>query len=116
VKNPFSINSKIEICKNGECFLNARRVELLIKVHEYGSINGASRALKMSYQQAWHFLKHMNGLSPLPLVSISRGGVSGGGAAITDYGLKVIEEYKQISETMNEFTTEQSTKIEFCNF
>ncbi|KAA6311095.1 Transcriptional regulator ModE, partial [termite gut metagenome] len=55
--HPYKIVSKLEIDKNGGCFLNPRRVELLLLIRERGSILAASKELRMSYQQAWTIIK-----------------------------------------------------------
>jgi len=78
MRHPFSIYAKLEIEKHGECFLTPKRVELLRKIKTSGSILAASKEMKMSYQQAWSFVKQMNELSPLPLVTRQRGGSHGG--------------------------------------
>lgn len=116
MKQPFSVYTNIEIEKNGECFLNMKRVRLLKLVKEKGSINAASKELKMSYQQAWHFINHMNELSPLPLVVRQRGGTNGGGAVITKYGEKTIIEFEKLVEQNNVFSEELSGKLWLCFF
>jgi molybdate transport system regulatory protein len=116
MKHPFSVNGNIEIEKNKECFLNMKRIMLLKLIKEKGSINAASKELKMSYQQAWHFIKHMNELSPVPLVVRQRGGANGGGANLTKYGEKKIIEFEKLMDQNKAFREELSGKLWLCSF
>lgn len=103
MKHPFNITGSIELEKNGEVFLNAKRLALLKLVKEKGSINAASKEMKMSYQQAWHFIQAINELAPLPLIVRKRGGSNGGGASLTSFGEKTIREYEEIIKKHQEF-------------
>ncbi|OAV71109.1 Transcriptional regulator modE [Bacteroidales bacterium Barb6] len=95
---PYKIVSQLEIDKNGGCFLNPRRVELLQLILERGSILAASKELRMSYQQAWAIIKEINTAAPLPVVSRQRGGTHGGGAVLTNFGMKMLERYAAIQQ------------------
>nr|WP_321452984.1 LysR family transcriptional regulator [uncultured Carboxylicivirga sp.] len=101
MKSPFTITNHIEIYKFDQLFVNQKRIHLLCLVRDRGSINAASKEMKMSYQQAWHFIKEMNELSPLPLVIRQRGGSNGGGAVVTKFGLKVIARFEMIVNEIN---------------
>lgn len=116
MKQSFSVNGNIEIEKNGECFLNMKRIMLLKLIKEKGSINAASKELKMSYQQAWHFIKQMNELSPIPLVVRQRGGANGGGADLTKFGEKAIFEFEKLMEQNKAYREELSGKLWLCSF
>jgi molybdate transport system regulatory protein len=116
MKRPFRINGNIEIEKYGECFLNAKRITLLKLIKQKGSINAASKEMKMSYQQAWYFVKQMNGLSPLPLVLRKRGGANGGGTELTKYGEKAVVEFEKLMEEHKAFREELSEKLWLCFF
>ena len=116
MKHPFYIDDTIEIKKNNELFLNVKRIELLKQIKEKGSINAASKELKMSYQQAWHFIKQMNELSPLPLVIRQRGGTNGGGAELTKFGEKTILEFEKVMKVYENLGNELSGKLWLCFF
>ncbi len=111
MRHPFQLSGSFEIHKNGDLFLNEKRVELLRQVGSNGSINAASKAMKMSYQQAWHFIKEMNELSPLPLIVRQRGGSNGGGAELTRYAQKMITMYEQIGTDFEEFKLEKKKQV-----
>ena len=113
---PFSVDGALEIKKDGECFLDSRRIALLKLVKDKGSINAASKELKMSYQQAWHFIKQMNELSPLPLVVKQRGGSNGGGAVVTRYGERVINEFEALVEKHRIFKDGLNEDLWLCSF
>jgi molybdate transport system regulatory protein len=116
VKHPFKVSGGFEIEKHGECFLNLKRITLLKLIDQKGSINAASKAMQMSYQQAWHFIKEINELSPLPMVVRKRGGASGGGAQLTKYGKKAVTEFEKLIEEHNKFQEELSEKLWLCFF
>ena len=116
MRHPFVVNGNIEIEKNGACFLNPKRIALLKEVKVKGSINAASKELRMSYQQAWTFIKQMNELSPLPLVIQQRGGSNGGGAMITKFGEKTITEFENLMKQHNTNHNELTGKLWLCFF
>lgn len=116
MNSKFYIKADLEIVKNGKPFLTAKRIDLLKQVKQTGSINAASKELKMSYQQAWHFIKEMNEISPLPLVVRQRGGANGGGAVLTKFGEKTIDEYDKLCELHNNFKAEKTENLWLCFF
>ncbi len=116
MKNPFYIDSNFEIKKFGKCFLNERRIELLKAIKRKGSTRAASADIKMSYQQAWHFIKEMNEISPLPLVINKRGGNNGGGTELTKFGEKTIVEFEKLKSQQAENNLELSKDLWVCFF
>jgi molybdate transport system regulatory protein len=116
MKHSFYISGNFEIEKGGQCFLNMRRYLLLKFINDKGSINAASKELKMSYQQAWNYIKVMNELSPLPIVIRKRGGTNGGGALLTKYGQKAIVEFEKLIEKHEAFKAELTKNIWLCFF
>jgi molybdate transport system regulatory protein len=64
-----------------------------------GSIRRAASELDMSYQRAWTLVRQMNVLFREPLVSVSRGGGTGGGATLTPTGEEVLTRYRRMEET-----------------
>jgi molybdate transport system regulatory protein len=109
---PFRIANRLEIEKNGNCFLNPKRVELLKLILTRGSILSASKELKMSYQQAWTIIREINSASPLPIVVRQRGGTNGGGAVITKYGLEVMRCYEVISHRLIQCLDELNEELD----
>ncbi len=116
MNTPFKITGSLKIIKDDECFIDAKRVRLLELIKEQGSINTASKIMKMSYQQAWHFIKQMNNLSPLPVITKHRGGANGGGAIVTKYGERLITEFRQVEELHLKFKNELNNNLWLCSF
>jgi molybdate transport system regulatory protein len=72
------------------------KVRLLELVAQTGSIRQAGLMLKMSYARAWGLIRELNEMFGQPLVEASAGGRSGGGAALTPAGEKVVALYRAI--------------------
>jgi molybdate transport system regulatory protein len=100
---PFKVEGKVWVTKNGEMFVGVERLNLIRTVIEEGSIHAAAIKLKMSYQQAWNILNQMNHLSPIPIIISQRGGKDGGGVTVTKHGEKVIQQLIKLEESFNEF-------------
>jgi len=116
MKQPFNVTGSLEIYKGNECFLDEKRIALLKLVRDKGSINSASKELKMSYQQAWYYIKAMNELSPLPVIVKQRGGQNGGGTIVTRYGERVINEFEAIKNQHNAINNEIQKSLWLCRF
>ena len=69
------------------------KAELLRHIAATGSIRTAARELGMSYNRAWQLVTTMNNLFRSPLVAVTRGGGTGGGAALTPLGDEVLRRY-----------------------
>lgn len=72
------------------------KARLLELVAQTGSIRQAGLLLKMSYARAWGLIRELNEMFGQPLVEASAGGRSGGGAALTPAGEKVVALYRSI--------------------
>lgn len=116
MRSVFKVNAGIEILKGDKIFLNARRIELLRQVRLTGSILAASKKIEMSYQMAWTYIKEINSLSPLPVVVQQRGGINGGGAKLTKYGLTIIETFLTMETKHREYLDTMENEIKTCFF
>ena len=74
------------------------QIELLQAIADTGSITAAARIAGVSYKTAWDRLERINNLSRQPVVSRSTGGSKGGGSILTDYGVKMLNGFKQLQE------------------
>ena len=92
------VECNISIKKNGICFLNELKINLLYSIVRNGSLRAAAQDLQISYQHAWTMIDEMNRTAPQLMVIKQRGGTSGGGAQISDYGRKIIDDYQQIKK------------------
>ncbi len=75
------------------------KIDLLEAIIETGSITAAAKQLDMSYRRAWMLLDQLNHALRKPAVDSAKGGAHGGGSAITETGLQVIELYRRIEAT-----------------
>jgi len=93
------------LTKNRKAFLQQRRIELLEKIDECGSISKAAKAVGMSYKGAWDAVNSMNNLADKPLTINVTGGRSGGGTTLTDEGRRLIQMFRAVE-------SEQSRALE----
>jgi len=108
------IKSKIWIESNHGIVLGEGRVQLLKKIEETGSLNKASKALKISYQKAWRLIDEMNKTSEKTIVETTIGGTKGGGTQLTEYGKSLITIFETINKDCWEFLDEQLKKHDLC--
>lgn len=101
--NKYDISYRFWITHNDEPFLGKGRVELLLKIQEFGSLKKASEALKMSYRKAYYSVSHMNKVSNQPIVSIKRGGATGGSSTVTEHGLALIKRFQKLTADFEKF-------------
>jgi molybdate transport system regulatory protein len=90
---------RIRIPRGEEIALGPGKAALLEAIHRCGSISGAGRDLGMSYRKAWLMVDQMNQCFREPLVISVKGGTKGGGARITDLGLRVLSAYRETEAT-----------------
>ena len=74
------------------------KAALLEAVSVTGSISEAARTMEMSYRTAWQLVTSMNEHFVGPLVTMTKGGKAGGGAALTELGWDVLCTYKGMEE------------------
>ena len=72
------------------------KIRLLEAIRDTGSITQAGIALGMSYRRAWLLVDDMNNCFREPVVAAQAGGTHGGGAVLTPFGAKLIEQYRAI--------------------
>ncbi len=108
----YKVNGRIWIESDKGPFLGLGRVDLLVKIREYGSISKAAASMNMAYRQAWHLVQSMNQKAPRPLVSKLAGGRGGGGARITEEGEKAITEFEDLNRAFAEFMQLKSGELQ----
>jgi len=67
-----------------------KRIDILRRIGEAGSISQAARAAGVSYKAAWQALETLSNLAGMPLVTRAVGGSGGGGAVLTGAGKRVL--------------------------
>ena len=95
--------------------VSARRLELLIAIGRENSINGAAKAVGMTYKGAWEAVEAMNNLAGVPLVTAWQGGRGGGRAELTDVGQRLVEEMARIATLQAQFFSELDKNVTLGN-
>jgi molybdate transport system regulatory protein len=72
------------------------KIRLLEAIRDTGSITRAGIALGMSYRRAWLLVDDINNCFRESAVAAQAGGSHGGGAALTPFGLRLIDQYRKI--------------------
>ena len=90
------------------------KMQLLRKISELQSIAAAARSMSMSYRRAWLLVDEMNGLFEQPVVAKWHGGRSKGGASLTDFGQKLIDDYALLVERSNDGNADSLVEISSC--
>ncbi|MDY0261809.1 TOBE domain-containing protein [Syntrophotalea acetylenica] len=98
-----SLTGDLWFRKSGQEFLGSRRIQLLEKVGELGSITKAGKAVGISYKTAWEQVEMLNNLSDRPLVVKTTGGRGGGGTRLTEAGEEVIRRFRLIQQEHERF-------------
>ena len=98
----FRLNGRIWI-EAHERFMGVGRLELLEHIQQTGSINQAAKAMNMSYKKAWELVNSMNRQGTDPLVLTQTGGEKGGGAVVTDAGLRFMEKFRLLQQRFQDF-------------
>jgi len=91
-----NVRLTVRIDFGAERALGPGKIRLLEAIGKTGSISRAGRALGMSYRRAWLLIDDMNRTFRAPVVATQPGGVKGGGAALTPFGVALIENYRVI--------------------
>ncbi len=111
IKTRFHAHGRIWIESENGPFLGYGRVELLKYIIEHGSISKAAKSMKMSYRQAWHLIESMNAKVEVPLVIAVAGGKGGGGATVTEKGIKMIQQFETLEAAFAVFLKNQSEQL-----
>jgi molybdate transport system regulatory protein len=72
------------------------KATLLEGIRDTGSISAAARALGMDYTRAWMLLDSLDRAFDVPVVERKTGGPGGGGAALTEFGMDLLDRYRRI--------------------
>lgn len=108
----FQLNGRIWLeTPDGERFMGIGRLELLGYIRETGSINQAAKRMRMSYKRAWELVASLNRLAGKPLVATQTGGERGGGAVVTDEGLRYLAHYQGLQARFQQFLRQEATTV-----
>ncbi|MEE9353678.1 MAG: LysR family transcriptional regulator [Candidatus Thorarchaeota archaeon] len=85
-------NYKLWFERDGQYVFGLGAYNILKSIHEAGTITEGAKALGMSYRYAWGVIKKIEITLDVKLLETFKGGnVGGGGARVTEHGLKLME-------------------------
>jgi molybdate transport system regulatory protein len=91
----------IRVDFSGTCSLGPGKVSLLEGIERTGSLSAAARTLGMSYRRGWLLLHSTNEGFSQPVVELSVGGKDGGGARLTDFGRRLVADYRSFEAAVD---------------
>lgn len=91
---------RIRVDFEGGESLGPGKIGLLEAVREAGSIRGAAKRVGMSFRRAWLLLQAVEVLFGEALTETARGGVKGGGTALTPFGEFVVQAYRDLERAV----------------
>ena len=98
----FSIRIKIWIEKKGVSVLGPGRIAILEAIERTGSLTEATKECQISFRKGWKLINEMNEQLEQPVILSERGGKGGGGKTkLTEYGRKLVNQYKRIEQELN---------------
>jgi len=75
-----------------------KRIDILRRIGEVGSISEAARVAGVSYKAAWQALDTLSNLAGVALVERAVGGSGGGGAMLTEAGQQLLQAADQLAQ------------------
>lgn len=91
---------KAQVLCGDEFAIGPGKAALLEAIAAHGSISAAGRALGMSYRRTWLLADSMNRTWVAPLITTAHGGSHGGGAVLTDLGVRVLARYRALEAAL----------------
>ena len=93
-----SIGAELWLTLGGNNLAGARRVALLAKIAQAGSITQAAKDVGFSYRGAWNAIEDMSNLAGEPLLERVVGGKGGGATRLTPRGEKLVRNFALIEQ------------------
>lgn len=97
---------------DGQNLLTDKRITLLEKISDCGSITQAAKAAGLSYKGAWDAVDAMNGMFGEPLIITMTGGKGGGGTQLSASGARLVDAYRVLHREQKRFLEAASTGIQ----
>ncbi|MCO5274972.1 MAG: LysR family transcriptional regulator [Flavobacteriales bacterium] len=114
-RTTFQTKFRLWIYAGDEKLLGPGRVEIMERIHRTGSIQKAALEMGMSYRQAWKMVTEINERAGQPYVEKHLGGKGGGGAIVTEAGLKAIAEFNRMEQRIRERIEAEFKKTSFAD-
>jgi molybdate transport system regulatory protein len=96
----------------GDRAIGPGKIRLLEAIRDTGSITKAGVALGMSYRRAWLLVDDMNNCFREPVIAAQAGGSHGGGASLTPFGKRLIDQYRAIEAEAHSATASRLGELE----
>lgn len=106
-----SVKTKIQLIGNDNIAMGPGKADLLEAIQHKGSISSAALSMGMSYKRAWDLVNVMNKNFKQALIATSVGGDKGGGAQITEFGLQVLTQYREIEAKTNALVKDETKEL-----
>jgi molybdate transport system regulatory protein len=112
VTNPVKARLTLRVDLGEERAIGPGKIRLLEAIRDTGSITQAGILLGMSYRRAWLLVDDMNNCFREPVISAQTGGTHGGGAALTAFGVRLIDQYRAIEVEAQAATATRLNELE----
>ena len=112
VTNPVKARLTLRVDLGEERAIGPGKIRLLEAIRDTGSITQAGILLGMSYRRAWLLVDDMNNCFREPVISEQTGGTHGGGAALTAFGVRLIDQYRAIEVEAHAATATRLNELE----
>jgi molybdate transport system regulatory protein len=107
-----TIGAELWLDLDGHNLAGARRVALLAKIAEVGSITQAAKEVGFSYRGAWNAIDDMGNLAGEPLLERMAGGKGGGFTRLTPRGEKLVRNFALIEQEHARFVDRLNRQAE----
>ena len=93
-----TIRTNLRLTFPGGAPLSHGKAELMELIRDTGSIRQAAARMDMSYRRGWLLVDELNRMFKQPVVETKHGGKSGGGAALTEFGLSLLKRFRAMEQ------------------
>jgi len=93
---------------DGKRIFGRQEAEILEGIKKLGSFMATARSIGVSYAHTWNTIDHVSSVLGEHLVEARKGGEYGGGAKLTEAGLKILEDYYGLERQVGEFLSGSS--------
>ncbi|TBW51865.1 LysR family transcriptional regulator [Marinobacter halodurans] len=87
---------QLRLVSGKDVVIGPGKADLLDAIGRTGSISSATREMGLSYKKAWQLINTMNEHFAAPVIATVSGGSQRGGAELTDFGHRVLEQYRAL--------------------
>jgi molybdate transport system regulatory protein len=106
-----NIKTRIQIFRDGYSAFGPGKADLLDAILQYGSISAAAKSIGMSYKRAWDLVDEMNKGFKEELVVRRVGGAQGGGAEVSEFGVKILKLYRNSVKKSESYIMNQMSEL-----